>query len=79
MKNKHGVEIVLSNSGRFGYLDETTGYFKTHNPIEVPVLCTHCKFFEHAEYSEGETLAPPCCRKNIYFPTRKGTCKGHQS
>lgn len=72
--NKHGVEVVMSNTGHFGRTDEN-GYWRDHLPLEVPVICTSCKFFEREEWSDGDTLAPPCCARNVFFPTRKGSCK----
>jgi hypothetical protein len=72
--NKHGVRGSWSDTGRWGqYVD---GQWESHRRIFVPAVCSTCRFFDPGEYGDyGEHLSPPYCEKNVWFPTRKGTCK----
>jgi hypothetical protein len=72
--NKHGVRGSWSDSGR--WRRQVDGRWESHRPIFVPAVCQTCRFFDPGESGDyGEHLSPPYCEKNVWFPTRKGTCK----
>lgn len=63
VKNKHGVECIQDHFGMFG-------------DISIPVICWGCsRIFEAPKDDLGDVFAPPECRNNVFFPTRKGSCK----
>lgn len=78
--NKHGVECVRYTTGvHFGReVKQASGkmVFQTNLPVDVPVCCTKCPFFDRGEYGEmGTPLSGPGCNRGLFFPTQKGTCK----
>jgi hypothetical protein len=81
MKNKHGVEGVMSDSGRYG-TDVYEGglrIFRNNLPVFVPNCCLDCQHYDPGEFGDfGEHLSPPYCGRNIRFPSRQGTCKAQR-
>lgn len=74
-KNKHGVEVIEYTTGHYGHYDKD-GKWRDNNPIMIPLCCTQCFNFDPGEVGDyGERLTPPWCLKNVFFPTKKGTCK----
>jgi len=63
MKNKHGVEG-----------EEVWDIYCSPPLLFIPNICCKCTNFdtEWSEVSMGETHY---CEKNIWFPSKKGTCK----
>lgn len=59
IRNKHGVPITLDISGRY----------------YIPVICSFCKHEDHEIGEMGTVLCGSYCTKNVWFPTKKGTCK----
>lgn len=41
---------------------------------EIPDCCKECKRFD-SEYSDISMRYFYCCEKNVFFPTKKQTCK----
>lgn len=77
--NKNGIFGRWSHSGsHFGadvtQLDGTTR-FQTGLPLFVPYVCLMCWNYDPGEYEEGSLISGPYCGINLWFPTRKGTCK----
>ena len=58
--NKHGIKGKL--------------YF---NGIFIPKCCDDCKHCKEEYPDNDDSTAPPFvyCNINIFFPTKKGTCK----
>lgn len=59
MKNKHGVEMVPAVGGRY----------------KIPKICSLCKHHDYEIGEMGTVLCGSYCSKNLWFPTKKGTCK----
>jgi hypothetical protein len=59
MKNKNGVEVVPAVGGRYN----------------IPIICSICKHHEYEIGEMGTVLCGSYCAKNLWFPTKKGTCK----
>lgn len=78
--NEHGVWGYWSHCGTmFGRSVEQpdgTVRFQAALPLFVPKVCVECPEFDYGEYGDyGNLLSGPYCEANIWFPTRKGTCK----
>lgn len=73
--NGHGVQGRWSHSGTmFGR--EIDGQWRTCIPEFVPLCCLDCRNYDPGEYGDyGSLLSGPYCEKNVFFPTKKGTCK----
>lgn len=80
VKNLHGVEgVVLSTGSCYTGIRED-GTRGTYAPVFVPLCCTECVWFDAGEFGDyGTPLSPPYCEKNVWFPTRTGTCKKQQT
>jgi hypothetical protein len=64
-----------SSGNHYGSL-QADGTFRTNVPIFVPACCLDCRHYDMGEVGDyGSKLGPPCCDLNLFFPTRKGTCK----
>ena len=59
MKNEHGVEVVAAVGGRY----------------TIPKICSLCKHHEYEIGEMGTVLCGSYCAANLWFPTKKGTCK----
>lgn|GEM_PF-6563932 len=46
--------------------------------MEIPLCCRQCLNLD-SEYSEWSDQTFWYCRKNIWFPTKKQTCKAQQN
>lgn len=79
--NKHGVKGIYERDGNHFVrhtLNKTTGTWNTERNTStfVPKVCLDCPFYDAGEYGEyGSKLSFPYCERNVWFPTRKGTCK----
>ena len=43
----------------------------------VPKICRSCRFLDD-DWDERAEQPVWSCQKNVWFPTRKGTCQKHQ-
>lgn len=68
-KNEYGVEGRKTSSGRFVDKDGK------HTWIFIPECCFNCYELDVETGDYGEQITPYYCKRNIRFPTRKGTCK----
>jgi hypothetical protein len=59
MKNKNGVKVFYSLTGRY----------------TIPVICSTCKNLDSEIGEYGTILCDFYCIRNLHFPTKKGTCK----
>jgi hypothetical protein len=41
----------------------------------IPVICSKCRNLDYETGEFGTLLCPAYCIKNIFMPTKKGTCK----
>lgn len=75
VKNKHGVEGKYKGLGRFVKLDKN--FNKTPDQYDfIPKCCLECGNLDVELGDYGSQLTPYYCEKNIFFPTKKGTCRG---
>lgn len=75
VKNAHGVEGVEESTGAH-YMGMVDGRYRTNAPVFVPRCCVECAHYDAGESGDyGSKLSPPSCLKNVFLPTRKGTCK----
>lgn len=72
--NKHGVEGITSTSGNLGHVVD--GQWRSNLPVFVPRCCVECEHYCPGEMGEmGSRLTGPYCERNLFLPTRTGTCK----
>lgn len=80
--NQHGIEGEYYGIGSYFYrvtrhADGTVEKGAPgHGSIFVPNVCLDCPLLDGGEFGDyGSQLSPPYCMANVWFPTRKGTCK----
>ena len=85
-RNAHGVEGRWSHSGTMYGRHEPDPQqpgktrFRAAIPLFVPRVCCGCPHLDQGEHGDyGDLLSVPFCERNVWFPTKKGTCKTKDS
>jgi hypothetical protein len=74
--NKHGIRGYMSSIGTCFHRRKPDGTYEVDAPLFVPLCCVDCPFFDHGEFGDyGQLLSGPYCTSNLWFPTKKGSCK----
>lgn len=75
VRNENAVEGYVETSGNYYGHKLADGTWRVNVPIFVPRCCAECSNFDPGEYGDyGSKLSGPYCERNVWFPTRRGTC-----
>lgn len=82
--NKQGTAriVPVNDNGVIGRNTNIGSHFVASDgkrTMFVPMICFSCRNYDPGEYGDyGSKLSPAYCEANVWWPTRKGTCKKYR-